>query len=383
MAGKNRIHQTELNLGQKKSHAIIKVIGVGGGGGNAVNRMIEVGLQGVDFIAMNTDAQVLDVSDADIKIQLGQNVARGLGVGGDPTAGRSAAEESRSEIVEYLDGADLVFITAGMGGGTGTGAAPVIAEIAKDCGALVVAVVTKPFKFEGPRRARIAADGAANLREKVDTMIQINNDRLVDISERTTTLIDAFKAADDVLRSGVQSISDIIQVAGNINVDFADVRAIIQRAGTALMGIGKGTGENRARQAAEAAVSSHLLDSSIRGATRILVNVTSSRDLTVHELGECMDYVYQLADQDDANIIMGHVFDENMIDMVQVTVLATGFPTGAPLPEPVVEVAAPEPFVATETRRRGTAEVAIEEPSPAAPPKEDRELPAFLRRQRL
>lgn len=388
---------SESNLSQ----AIIKVVGAGGGGGNAVNRMIEVGLQGVEFIAMNTDSQVLNISKAPIKLQLGSNVTRGLGAGGDPNVGRSAAEESRNEIIKLLEGSDLVFITAGLGGGTGTGAAPVIAEIAKELGALTVAVVTKPFKFEGPRRLRTANDGSEQLRNRTDTMIVINNDRLVSISEKSTTLVEAFRTADDVLRSGVQSISDIIQFPGTINVDFADVRTIIQDAGTALMGIGKGTGDGRALQAARAAVSSHLLESSIDGATRILVNVTSGADITMHELTEAMDYIQSLTDMEDANIIMGHVMDESLTDVVQITVLATGFPENRD-PKPMADFTAakPEPsvFSSTNSQHRDRASSAAVQPpshlpvneqpaiervsAPASQPHEDLEIPTFLRKKK-
>jgi cell division protein FtsZ len=276
--------------------AVLKVVGVGGGGGNAVNRMIEVGVQGVEFIAMNTDAQVLNKSRAPIKIQLGVGITRGLGAGGNPEAGRSAAEESRHEIRKVLEGADLVFITAGLGGGTGTGAAPIIAEIAKELGALTIAVVTKPFKFEGPRRWKVAEEGAQLLRKHVDAMIVVHNDRLIDVSERTTTMTEAFRMADDVLRSGVQGISDIINYPGEINVDFADVRTIFENAGTALMGIGKGTGENRMIQAVQEASTSKLLESSIYGARRLLVNITTGEDIGIFEVQEAMNLLYQMTD---------------------------------------------------------------------------------------
>lgn len=375
------------------TQAIIKVVGAGGGGGNALNRMIEVGLQGVEFITMNTDAQVLNISKAPVKLQLGANVTRGLGAGGDPNIGRSAAEESRNEIRSLLQGADLVFITAGLGGGTGTGAAPIIAEVAKELGALTVAVVTKPFRFEGPRRRRVADEGAELLRSRVDTMIVIHNDRLVSISERSTTLVDAFRSADDVLRSGVQSISDIIQVPGYINVDFADVRTIIQDAGTALMGIGKGTGEGRALQAAKDAVSSQLLESSIVGATRLLVNITSGKDITVFELNEAMDYIRSLTDDEEANIIQGHVFDDDLKELVQVTVLATGFPQ---IPQAQPAQAADEQRSEQELFTKAPAsrdrnvgpvvapDVSKTEPAPTArnSDRENMDLPTFLRNKR-
>ncbi len=305
-------------------HARIKVVGVGGGGSNAVNRMIEAGIQGVEFIAMNTDMQVLDLAMAPKKVALGGNLTRGLGAGGNPEVGKSAAEESRTEIRKVLEGADMVFLTAGMGGGTGTGASTVIADMARDIGALTIAVVTRPFAFEGPRRKRVGEEGVGSLRDKVDTIITIPNDRLLEVVERKTTMIDAFRVADDVLRQGVQGISDIILVPGLINVDFADVRTIMENAGPALMGIGVGTGEHRAATAAEAAVSSPLLDTSINGATRLLVNITAGPNLTLIEANEAMRYIQGHADTTEANIIMGHVLDESLGEEVRITVLAAG-----------------------------------------------------------
>ncbi len=305
--------------------ARIKVIGVGGGGTNAVNRMIDAGLNGIEFLAMNTDLQVLNVSNAPRKIQLGENSTRGLGAGGNPEIGRAAAEESKSEVKKLLDGADLVFITAGMGGGTGTGAAPIIAEIAREIGALTVAVVTKPFPFEGPRRAKLAAEGVENLKSRVDTIIVVPNERLLTVGDRKMTLVEAFKMADDILRQGVQGISDIITIPGMINVDFADVRAIMSDAGPALMGIGMATGDHRAVEAAQNAVSSQLLETSINGASRVLVNVTSGSDLTLAEFTEAADQISQLCDQKEANIIYGWVPDAGMDGEVRITVLATGF----------------------------------------------------------
>jgi cell division protein FtsZ len=305
--------------------AHIKVIGVGGGGTNAVNRMIESGLGGVEFLAMNTDVQVLNISKAQRKLQLGENSTRGLGAGGNPEIGRAAAEESKSEIKKMMDGADMVFITAGMGGGTGTGAAPIIAELAREIGALTVAVITKPFNFEGPRRMRLAEEGVDNLRSKVDTVIIVPNDKLLSIGDRRMTLVEAFKMADDVLRQGVQGISDIITIPGMINVDFADVRAIMSNAGSALMGIGSASGDGRAVEAAQNAVSSQLLETSINGATRVLVNVTSGHDLTLSEFTEAADQIHALCDQKEANIIFGWVPDSNLEGEVRVTVLATGF----------------------------------------------------------
>ena len=306
-------------------NAVIKVIGVGGGGSNAVQRMIETGIQGVEFIAMNTDVQVLDLSGASKKVQLGLNLTRGLGAGGNPEVGKGAADESKTEIRKTLEGADMVFITAGMGGGTGTGAAPVIADIAREMGALTVAVVTRPFSFEGPRRARLAEQGVTSLMGRVDTIITIPNDKLLSVVERKTTLVDAFRVADDVLRQGVQGISDIITIPGQINVDFADVRAVMQNAGPALMGIGYGVGDQRSLQAAQSATNSPLLEQTIHGATGLLVNITSSEDLTLAEASEAMAYIQGLCDIEEANIFFGTVVDPTMDGTVRVTVLATGF----------------------------------------------------------
>lgn len=305
--------------------AVIKVVGVGGGGCNAVNRMIEAGIQGVEFVAMNTDTQVLDKSMASRKVQLGANLARGLGAGGDPEVGKAAAEETKNDVRKILEGADMVFITAGMGGGTGTGAAPVIADLARELGALTVAIVTRPFGFEGPRRRRMADNGVTSLVGRVDTMITIPNDRLLDVVERRTTLKDAFAVADDVLRQGVQGISDIITVPGQINVDFADVKAVMMDAGPALMGIGYGVGEHRALQAAQQATSSPLLEQTINGARGLLVNVTSGEDLTLSEVSEAMDYIHHLCDAEEANIFFGTVIDPRLEGEVRITVLATGF----------------------------------------------------------
>ncbi|HVT13154.1 MAG TPA: cell division protein FtsZ, partial [Fimbriimonadaceae bacterium] len=307
------------------NRANIKVIGVGGGGSNAVNRMIESGIQGVEFIVMNSDIQVLDLAVAPNKVQIGGNITRGLGAGGNPEVGKSAAEESKNEIRKVLEGSDMVFITAGMGGGTGTGAAPVIADLARELGALTVAVVTRPFGFEGPRRAKMAENGVTALLGRVDTIITIPNDRLLNHVEKKTTLVDAFRVADDVLRQGVQGISDIITIPGQINVDFADVRAVMSNAGPALMGIGYGVGDQRALQAAQSAINSPLLEQTIHGATGLLVNLTSGEDLTLAEANEAMAYIQQLCDQAEANIFFGTVVDPSMDGTVRVTVLATGF----------------------------------------------------------
>ncbi|MDO8963299.1 MAG: cell division protein FtsZ [Coriobacteriia bacterium] len=305
--------------------AVIKVVGVGGGGSNAVNRMVEAGVKGVEFIAVNTDAQALLMSDADYKVHVGVGLTKGLGAGADPDVGLQAAEESRSEIKEALQGADMVFITAGEGGGTGTGAAPVIAQIAKEeIGALTVGVVTRPFAFEGRKRALQADEGIKRLREHVDTLIVIPNDRLLQVAEKKTSILDAFRIADDVLRQGTQGITDLITVPGLINLDFADVRTIMQDAGSALMGIGVATGDNRAHEAAKAAISSPLLESSIEGAQGVLLSISGGSDLGLFEVNEAAEVVAAAA-HPDANIIFGAVIDDSMMDSIRVTVIATGF----------------------------------------------------------
>lgn len=305
--------------------AVIKVVGVGGGGTNAVNRMIEEGIRGVEFVAVNTDAQALAISDADIKVHIGTDITKGLGAGANPEVGKEAAEDSRDEIKAALAGADMVFITAGEGGGTGTGAAPVVADIAKnDVGALTVGVVTKPFSFEGRRRYGSAADGIKTLSENVDTLIVIPNDRLLDLSEKKTTMLEAFRMADDVLCQGTQGITDLITVPGLINLDFADVCTIMKGAGSAMMGIGIAAGDNRAADAATEAISSRLLESSIEGATRVLLSIAGNKDLGIQEINEAADLVAKNVDL-DANIIFGTVVDESLGDQVRVTVIATGF----------------------------------------------------------
>ncbi len=365
--------------------AKIKVIGCGGGGTNAVNRMIDAGLTGVEFIAMNTDIQVLDISAADYKLQLGENLTRGLGAGGNPEVGRSAAEESKSDIKKALEGADMVFITAGMGGGTGTGSAPVIAEIAKDLGILTVAVVTKPFKFEGPRRSRLADEGVDNLKDKVDTVIIIPNDRLLGVVEKRATLVEAFKEADDVLRQGVQGISDIITIPGIINVDFADVRAIMLNAGTALMGIGVASGDHRAVDAAQAAIASPLLETSIEGARAALINITGGPDMTLAEVHEATELIQQATDAEDANIIFGIVQDPNMKDEMRITVLATGFDQQRPVASTPVAAAAGRTVMAAGGGRGGsevaTAPEATTTTTQRQPADNDVDIPAFLRRR--
>lgn len=304
--------------------AVIKVIGVGGGGNNAVNRMIEHGVRGVDFIAVNTDAQALNLSSADIKLQIGGKLTRGLGAGANPEVGKKAAEESKEQIEEALQGADMVFVTAGMGGGTGTGAAPVIAQIAKDLGALTVGVVTRPFMFEGKKRATQAAGGIAAMKDAVDTLIVIPNDKLLEIVDRNTPMIEAFKEADNVLRQGVQGISDLIAVPGLINLDFADVKTIMSDKGSALMGIGMATGENRATEAAKKAISSPLLETSIDGARGVLMNITGGSNLGLYEVQEAADIVAAASDQ-EVNLIFGSVINEELKEEIVVTVIATDF----------------------------------------------------------
>lgn len=304
--------------------AQIKVIGCGGGGNNAVNRMIKEGLKNVEFIAINTDKQALTLSQASQKIQIGEKLTKGLGAGANPEVGAKAAEESKEEISQAMKGADMIFITAGMGGGTGTGAAPIIAEIAKSMGILTVGVVTKPFQFEGKRRMQHAEEGIANLREKVDTLVTIPNERLLSIVDKKTSLIESFKYADDVLRQGVQGISDLITIPGLVNLDFADVKTIMQDKGLAHMGVGHGNGDSRAQDAAKQAISSPLLETSIVGATGVLLNITGGSDLGLLEVNEAAEIVQQAADP-EANIIFGAVINENLKNEIKITVIATGF----------------------------------------------------------
>ncbi len=324
--------------------AVIKVVGVGGGGTNAVSRMVDAGLRGVEFISANTDAQALQMTEADIKLNIGHELTKGLGAGANPDVGYGAAAESRDEIKEALKGADMVFVTAGEGGGTGTGAAPVIADIAKnEIGALTVGVVTKPFEFEGSQRTRQAEEGVARLREVVDTLIVIPNEKLLSVIERRTSILDAFREADNVLRQGVQGITDLITIPGLINLDFADVRTIMHDAGSALMGIGSAAGESRASEAAKVAISSPLLEESVEGATGILLNITGGSDLGLFEVNEAAEIVNQASDP-GANIIFGAVIDPTMSDDVRVTVIATGFDHGRARPAQAREE--------TRTRRR-------------------------------
>ena len=315
------MHETEIN----NYLAVIKVVGVGGGGTNAVNRMIEEGIRGVEFVAINTDAQALAISDADIKVHIGTDLTRGLGAGANPEVGRKAADESRDDIAEALAGADMVFITCGEGGGTGTGAAPIVADIAmNEVGALTVAVVTKPFTFEGRKRKKSAEEGIKTLSDCVDTMIVIPNDKLLDIAEKKTTMLEAFAIADGVLSQGTQGITDLITVPGIINLDFADVKTIMKQAGTAMMGIGTASGDTRAVDAAQQAISSPLLESSIDGATRVLLSIAGSKDLGIQEISDSADVVANAVDP-EANIIFGTVVDESLGDQVRITVIATGF----------------------------------------------------------
>ena len=347
--------------------AVLKVVGVGGGGSNAVNRMVDAGLSGVEFIAANTDAQALLVVDTDVKVQIGAESTRGLGAGADPEIGKEAAHESRDELKEVLKGSDMVFVTAGEGGGTGTGGAPIVAELAHELGALTVGVVTRPFGFEGRRRAEQAHRGIEELREQVDTLIVIENDRLLQVVEKRTSIIEAFRMADDILRQGVQGITDLITVPGIVNLDFADVRAIMNEAGSALMGIGTASGENRAAEAAHTAVSSPLLESSIVGATGILLNVTGPTDMGLFEVNEAAEVVTSAADQ-NANVIFGAVIDESLKDEVRVTVIATGFGAGAMRRRRRIEAEEPAP-----ARRPEPEEQPFDVPSDVL------EVPSFLR----
>ena len=308
-------------------YAKIKVIGVGGGGNNAVNRMVESGVRGIDFVALNTDRQALYSSKAEIKLQIGEKLTRGLGAGANPDIGAKAAEENRNEITESLKGADMIFITAGMGGGTGTGAAPIVAEIAKELGILTVGVVTKPFTFEGPKRLKQAELGIEALKEKVDTLVTIPNDRLLQVADKKTTMVEAFIMADEVLKQGIQGISDLIAVPNLINLDFADVKTIMHDKGIAHMGIGKAAGDNRATEAAKQAIRSPLLETSIEGAKSVLLNITGGSDLGIFEVNEAADLIRASVDK-DANIIFGAGIDESLKEEIKITVIATGFDIG-------------------------------------------------------
>ncbi len=370
--------------------AKIKVIGVGGGGSNAVNRMIEHGVQGVEFIAVNTDAQALNMSQADVKLQLGAKLTRGLGAGANPEIGKKAAEESREQLTEILSGADMVFVTAGMGGGTGTGAAPVIAEISKEIGALTVGVVTKPFMFEGRKRMQHAVSGVQNFKEKVDTLIVIPNDKLLEIVDRNTPMLEAFKEADNVLRQGVQGITDLIAVPGLINLDFADVKTIMTEKGSALMGVGVATGEHRATEAAKKAISSPLLETSIEGAKGVLMNITGSANLSLYEVTEAAQIVQSAADE-EVNLIFGSVINDNLEDEIIVTVIATEFenepldfeiPSAQEMMKNLLKKkqATPPPTEESKPQVEETPVSSNHEPAKAPDVEETMDIPSFLRR---
>ena len=370
--------------------AVIKVIGVGGGGNNAVNRMIEHGVQGVDFIAVNTDAQALNLSKAEFKLQIGGKLTRGLGAGANPEVGKKAAEESREQLEEVLRGADMVFVTAGMGGGTGTGAAPVIAQIARDLGALTVGVVTRPFTFEGRKRQTQAIGGISSMKEAVDTLIVIPNDKLLQIVDKSTPMLEAFREADNVLRQGVQGISDLIATPGLINLDFADVKTIMSDKGSALMGIGIAAGENRATEAAKKAISSPLLETSIDGAKGVIMNITGGTNLSLYEVQEAADIV-ALASDEEVNMIFGSVINENLNDEIIVTVIATGFSDDlvSSRPQPV------RPTIGArqqaQTTAQSTGQARVQEPVHQEAPRQTQssfqqedalDIPTFLRNRR-
>jgi cell division protein FtsZ len=370
-----------------ENFARIKVLGMGGGGSNAVNRMIEEGLQGVEFVAVNTDSQALMLSNAPQRIRVGEKLTKGLGSGGDPDTGQKAAEESSDELYEVLRGSDMVFLTAGMGGGTGTGASPVAASIAREVGALTIGVVTKPFSFEGSKRLKVAQQGIERLKEQVDTLIVIPNDRLLQIVDKRASLQEAFRLADDVLRQGIQGISELITVPGLINLDFADVRSIMSEGGAALMAVGRGSGETRAADAAREAISSQLLDVTIDGAQGILFNVTGGPDLSLFEVNEAAEIIRETA-HPEANIIFGAVIDENMGDEVRITVVATGFDSGAPAapasrpPEPAkAETHSSRPSTQPRETRQQSARPRSEFQIPQLVGNDDLDIPPFLRRR--
>ncbi|QRG65755.1 cell division protein FtsZ [Brevibacillus choshinensis] len=369
-----------------ESFARIKVIGCGGGGSNAVNRMIAGGVQGVEFITLNTDAQALQLSSADIKLQIGEKLTRGLGAGANPEIGKKAAEESRDLIENALRGADMVFVTAGMGGGTGTGAAPVVAEIAKELGALTVGVVTRPFSFEGRKRSQHGEAGIAALKEKVDTLIVIPNDRLLEIVDKNTPMLEAFREADNILRQGVQGISDLIATPGLINLDFADVKTIMTERGSALMGIGIGSGENRAAEAARRAISSPLLETSIDGARGVIMNITGGTNLSLYEVNEAADIVSSAADP-DVNMIFGAVINEDLKNELVVTVIATGFDqvhrTEAPRrPQQQVNPSSNRPTPVSNTQTSRAKEEEDDKSFFSMSNLDNLDIPAFLRNRR-
>lgn len=368
--------------------AQIKVVGCGGGGNNAVNRMIAAGLRGVDFIAINTDKQALFLSKANTKIQIGDKLTKGLGAGANPDIGEKAANESRDEIAQAIKGADMVFVTAGMGGGTGTGAAPVVAQLAREMGILTVAVVTKPFMFESRTRMQHAERGIENLKSSVDSLVTIPNDRLLQVVEKRTTMVEAFRMADDVLRQGVQGISDLIAVPGLVNLDFADVKTIMLSSGLAHMGIGKASGESRAEEAAKQAIHSPLLETSIDGARRVLVNITGGPDLGLFEVNTAAELVQKSADP-EANIIFGAVIDDNMKDELMITVIATGFENG-PILKKVDKPATDKKVTAVEssfsrnnTERSAPASNTSSASNNAISPENELDIPTFLRRNKF
>lgn len=361
------------NITMMDGTATIKVIGVGGAGNNAVNRMIDMGIKGVDFIAVNTDRQALQTSKANTKIQIGEKITRGLGAGANPDIGAQSAEESKAEISEVLRGADMVFVTAGMGGGTGTGAAPIVATTAKEMGILTIGVVTKPFTFEGKKRLSQAERGIESLKGKVDTLVVIPNDKLLQIIDRKTSIIEAFKMADDILRQGVQGISDLIAIPGLVNLDFADVKTIMLNQGMAHMGVGKASGENRAEDAAKEAIQSPLLETSIEGAKGVIINITGGEDLGLHEVNTAAELVQRSVDP-EANIIFGTVTDPNMADEIQITVIATGFEKNEPISSIGVDN-----IVSKTWEKKINSIPASTETSSA---QNDLDIPSFLRKNR-
>jgi len=375
----------------KEAFARIKVIGVGGGGSNAVNRMMDEGIQGVEFIAVNTDAQALMLSQAPVKVRLGDKLTRGLGAGGNPEIGRKAAEESADELYNVLRGSDMVFVTAGMGGGTGTGAAPVVAQIAKESNALTIGVVTRPFTFEGMRRLQSAEDGISKLKEHADTLIAIPNDRLLQVADKRASLQDAFRLADDVLHQGIQGISELITIPGLINLDFADVRAIMSEGGAALMAVGNGTGDERAKKAAEDAISSKLLDITIDGARGVLFNVTGGPNMTLFEVNQAAAIIRETS-HPDVNMIFGAVIDPNMGDDIRITVIATGFerssmPRRALERQPRSEVRRSEPATYNRPSESVSVNANMATNEPKSTPltsvnKDDLDIPTFLRNRR-
>ena len=365
-------YNDDNNITMMDGTATIKVIGVGGAGNNAVNRMIDAGIKGVDFIAVNTDRQALQTSKANTKIQIGEKITRGLGAGANPDIGAQSAEESKAELAEVLRGADMVFVTAGMGGGTGTGAAPVVAQAAKEMGILTIGVVTKPFTFEGKKRLSQAERGIESLKGKVDTLVVIPNDKLLQIIDRKTSIVEAFKMADDVLRQGVQGISDLIAIPGLVNLDFADVKTIMINTGMAHMGVGRASGENRAEDAAKEAIQSPLLETSIEGARGVIINITGGEDLGLHEVNTAAELVQRSVDP-EANIIFGTVTDPSMEDEIQITVIATGFEK----PEPISSLGVdnmPKTWEKKVTSIPSSSEISSSQ--------NDLDIPSFLRKNR-